>query len=185
MDIKFAYTILYVEDVTKTIEFYKNSFGFEEKLLTPEKDYGEIKSGETTLAFASIELGNSNFNKGFIESNLNKKPFGIELAFTTTEVEKVMKIAIENGATLLEEKVTKYPNQWFNFYEFWNINNPSNNNCNYRSNKNCASSNIFYVSNFIVKIWMDKVCNFFGSSIYPFYAHNESDSDNLKHPLGS
>lgn len=107
MDIQYAYTILYVKDVPKTMEFYKKSFGFEQKMLTPENDYGEIKSGITTLAFGNIELGESNFKKGFIESKLDNKPFGFELAFTTLNVEKTMESAIANGAILLEEPVTK------------------------------------------------------------------------------
>lgn len=107
MEIQYAYTILYVNNVPKTIEFYNKAFGFEQKFLTPEKDYGEIISGTTTIAFANLELGKSNFKKGFTESNLNEKPFGIELAFTTSEVEKVMENAIKIGAELLEETVTK------------------------------------------------------------------------------
>ncbi|WP_420573534.1 VOC family protein [Kordia sp.] len=107
MDIQYAYTILYVSDVSKTIEFYKKAFGFEQKFLTPENDYGEIKSGNTTIAFSNLELGNSNFKNGFLESKLSEKPFGVELAFTTSEVEKVMDNAIENGAVLLAQAVTK------------------------------------------------------------------------------
>ncbi|UZO80384.1 VOC family protein [Aquimarina sp. ERC-38] len=89
------------------MEFYKNAFGFVQKFLTPEKDYGEINSGTTTIAFANTELGNSNFKKGFSESTLNDKPFGIELAFTTSTVEKLMQNAVKNGAVLLEKTVTK------------------------------------------------------------------------------
>ncbi len=107
MDIQYAYTILYVKDVPRTMEFYKKAFGFNQKFLTPENDYGEIISGTTTIAFANLELGKSNFKKGFSESKLNEKPFGIELAFTTSEVEKVMESAIESGAIRLEETVTK------------------------------------------------------------------------------
>ena len=107
MDIQYAYTILYVKDVPGTIEFYEKAFGFEQKFLTPENDYGEIISGSTTLAFANLELGNSNFKKGFTESKLSEKPFGIELAFTTSEVEKVMDQAVKNGAKILEASVTK------------------------------------------------------------------------------
>ena len=62
---EFAYTILYVEDVTETIAFYEKAFGFIRKFITAESDYGELISGETTIAFASIELGNSNFKSGF------------------------------------------------------------------------------------------------------------------------
>ena len=89
------------------MEFYKKAFGFEQKFLTPENDYGEIISGTTTIAFANLELGNSNFEKGFTESRLSEKPFGIELAFTTSEVEKVMGSAIKIGAEQFAETVTK------------------------------------------------------------------------------
>lgn len=98
---------MYVSDVPATIEFYKNAFGFDKKMLTPENDYGEIVSGSTTIAFANLELGHSNFKQGFRQSKPSEKPFGIELAFTTLEVEKVMQIAVKNGAEILEEMVTK------------------------------------------------------------------------------
>jgi len=107
MDIKFAYTILYVENVPKTMEFYKTVLGFEQKILTPENDYGELRSGATTIAFANHELGHSNFKEGFAESNIANKPFGIELAFTTDKVEETMERAIQNGAVLLADAVTK------------------------------------------------------------------------------
>ncbi len=107
MDIQYAYTILYVKDVEKTVEFYHKAFGFEQKLLTPEKDYGEVASGSTTLAFASIELGKMNFKEGFIESKLEQQALGIELAFTSEKVDETMKHAIANGASLLEPSTTK------------------------------------------------------------------------------
>ena len=107
MDIQYTYTIHYVEDVTKTLVFYNEAFGFKTKFATPEGDYGELISGSTTLAFANLELGSANFKEGFSASRLDKKPFGIELAFTTTDVEEAMEIAITKGATLLEETVAK------------------------------------------------------------------------------
>jgi lactoylglutathione lyase len=61
---KYAYTILYVENVIETIEFYESAFGFSRKFNTPASDYGEMITGETTIAFASVELGDSNFKKG-------------------------------------------------------------------------------------------------------------------------
>lgn len=107
MSIQYAYTILYVENVEESMEFYQQVFGFEQKLITPEKDYGELLSGTTTLAFANLELGKSNFRQGFTQSSLNERPFGIELAFATEHVEEVMETALKHGATLLEETVTK------------------------------------------------------------------------------
>ncbi len=105
--IKFAYTILYVQDVIKAVEFYENAFGFNRKFVTPEKDYGELLVGETTLSFASTLLAKSNLTNGFTESNLVDKPFGIEIGFTTDNVEKTVLRAIKAGATIVENPSTK------------------------------------------------------------------------------
>ena len=105
--IKFAYTILYVEDVVKTINFYEQAFGFSKKFITPDNSYGEVISGETTLSFASKTLALSNLKDGFIESNLIEKPFGIEIGFTTDDVQAAIKKAIEAGAKLYAEPKEK------------------------------------------------------------------------------
>ncbi len=104
---KYAYTILYVENIIETIEFYERAFGFSRKFITPEKDYGELISGETTIAFASIALGNSNFKNGFEKITKAKKPFGVELAFTTEHIESDFQKAMNAGATEFEPLVEK------------------------------------------------------------------------------
>jgi len=104
---KYAYTILYVEDVEKTITFYENAFGFQKKFITPESDYGELVSGEVTIAFASLNLGKSNFKNGFQKSDSNSKPFGIEIVFTTETIEKDFNTAIEAGAIEYEAVIEK------------------------------------------------------------------------------
>ena len=104
---KYGYTIIYVKDVVETIEFYEKAFGFQRKFITPEKDFGELLSGETTISFASIELGNTNFKKGF-ESLPNKgKPVGIEMAFVTEDIENDFQKAVYAGAVVYEKIVTK------------------------------------------------------------------------------
>lgn len=105
--IKFAYTILYVKDVTRAVEFYENAFGLSRKFIAPENDYGELSVGETTLSFASTILAKSNLTHGFMESSLADKPFGIEIGLTTDDVEKTVSTAIEAGATLVENPKTK------------------------------------------------------------------------------
>ncbi|WP_299097982.1 VOC family protein [uncultured Winogradskyella sp.] len=104
---KYAYTILYVEDIEKTIEFYNSAFGFQKKFMTPKHDYGELVSGETTIAFASNELGQSNFKKGFEKLDLNTKPNGIEMAFTTENIEDDFAKAIKAGAIQYEPIIEK------------------------------------------------------------------------------
>ena len=95
---KFAYTIIYVESVSETVEFYQKAFGFTKKFVNPEGDYGELISGETTLSFASNELGKSNFKAGFTALSSLDKPAGVELAFTTESIEEDFQRAIEAGA---------------------------------------------------------------------------------------
>jgi lactoylglutathione lyase len=105
--VEYKYTIAYVKDVTATIEFYEKAFGFERIFVTPENDYGELNTGNTTLSFASFELGNSNFKNGFTQSSLSDKPFGVEFAFVTDDIEFAFVTAIEYGAIVLEEITTK------------------------------------------------------------------------------
>ncbi|MEO0469257.1 MAG: VOC family protein [Bacteroidota bacterium] len=105
--INYAYTILYVEDVEKSLRFYETAFQFQRVFMTEEKDYGELASGQTKIAFASIDLANSNLKNGFTPSQPGQVPFGIELGLTTDNVQKTCDQAIAAGAHLLEAPITK------------------------------------------------------------------------------
>ena len=105
--IKFAYTILYVQDVTRAIDFYEKAFAFTRKFITPDNSYGELLMGDTTLSFASTALAETNLKDGFIESSLSEKPFGIEIGFTTEDVEATVKVAVEAGAIMVAEPKIK------------------------------------------------------------------------------
>lgn len=95
---KYKYTIFYVENVSHTLDFYTKAFGFKKKLITPEGDYGELLTGETTISFGSVELGNSNFKKGFMRLDSLTKPAGMEMAFVTENIDADFRKAIESGA---------------------------------------------------------------------------------------
>lgn len=113
--IKFAYTILYVKDVEKSIDFYEKAFGFSRKFVTPENDYGELLVGETTLSFCSLTLANSNFKDGFIERILSTIEFSaqtiksyksiLEKIFASEDVER------KNTMTRLETEIKKLQTQ--------------------------------------------------------------------------
>jgi lactoylglutathione lyase len=105
--VKLGYTILYVSNVTRSIEFYESAFGFERKFVTPENDYGELSTGETTISFASIALANSNLKSGFLQSSPIDKPFGLELALVTETVLETMEQAVSAGATVIEKPIQK------------------------------------------------------------------------------
>ena len=105
--IKFGYTIFYVTDVTKSIEFYEQAFGFTRKFITPEGDYGEMLTGETTISFASTDFANSNLEGGFIQCDLNDQPFGIEIGLLTDDVGAAVTNAVAAGAKLISEPAQK------------------------------------------------------------------------------
>jgi uncharacterized glyoxalase superfamily protein PhnB len=105
--VKLGYTILYVSDVIKSIVFYESAFGFQRKFITPENDYAELLTGETTISFVSLELAHSNLKNGFLESKQTAKPFGIELALVTENVQEVIEKALNSGAILEENPIEK------------------------------------------------------------------------------
>ena len=105
--VKFGYTILYVESVEESIVFYENVFGFSRKFITPDSDYGELITGETTLSFASKKLASENLKDGFTESNLDDKPFAIEIGFITDDVPELVQKATSFGAVLVKEPIQK------------------------------------------------------------------------------
>ena len=105
--VKLAYTILYVKDVAKSISFYERAFGLKRKFIAPGDEYGELTTGDTTLSFAAVSLAKTNLSAGFIESSKDGRPFGIEIAFTTEDVEKVFNDAVKAGAIAVEKAKTK------------------------------------------------------------------------------
>ena len=94
------YTILYVENVVDTMTFYQNAFGLERLMLHESNEYGELNTGDTKLAFASINLINE-LGKSAVKPDSNKPTF--EIAFETENVEQALAKAINAGATLIQE----------------------------------------------------------------------------------
>ena len=97
---QFAYCVLYVEDVAATLEFYEKAFGLKTKVLHESGDYGELAVGETALSFSSHKL-----MREIGKSPGRPKPDAptFEIAFTTDDVAKAMKQAVNNGARVVQE----------------------------------------------------------------------------------
>jgi lactoylglutathione lyase len=104
---KFGYTIIYVPDVSASMEFFTHAFGIEPRFLHESGMYGELETGETTLAFAAHDLGKMNFPAGHIEAHSSTKPLGIEIALLTSDVSAAHKHALEAGASELSAPVEK------------------------------------------------------------------------------
>ncbi|AOA59105.1 VOC family protein [Acinetobacter larvae] len=92
---KFAYNILYVEDVSKTVQFYRSAFHFDLKFQYEQGDYAELESGYTTLAFSSFELIRS-LGKTPHRANAQNPTF--ELIFVTDSLEEDLQRAKQAGA---------------------------------------------------------------------------------------
>lgn len=105
--IRFAYTILYVKDVVRTIEFYENVFMLERKFISENGEYGELNTGDTTLSFAKQDFIYSQFHGGFVESRISAPPLGMEIAFATDNVPALFTAAIEAGASEVKAAETK------------------------------------------------------------------------------
>ncbi len=104
--IRFGYTILYVKNVEETIAFYHNAFGFAQKFITPEKDYAELATGDTTLAFASYSVAEYNgITIGTISADTPPPPF--EITFVCDDLESTWKQAVEAGALIVKEPAQK------------------------------------------------------------------------------
>jgi len=104
---KLGYTIIYVPNVADSLTFFENAFGLSRRFLHELGDYGELETGETTLAFASHELGNTNFPAGFVAASESSKPLGVEIALVTPSVAEAHAKALAAGATELKEPETK------------------------------------------------------------------------------
>ncbi|NCR24511.1 MAG: VOC family protein [Microcystis aeruginosa L111-01] len=98
---KLGYTIVYVPSVIDSLRFFNQAFGLEQRFLHESGDYGELNTGETTLAFAAHGLGEMNFPEGYVRASESKQPLGIEIGLITSDVHSAHKSAIRNGATEL------------------------------------------------------------------------------------
>ncbi len=104
---KFGYTIIYVADVSASVEFYEKAFGLSRRFVHESGQYAEMETGGTTLAFTANELAAENITDRFTENKSNEAPAGIEIAFMTEDVEAGFAKAVKAGATAIREPVTK------------------------------------------------------------------------------
>jgi len=96
---KLGYTIIYVPEVADSLKFFCDAFGMKQKFIHDSGDYGELQTGETTLAFASHTLGATNLPGGYLKANESSSPLGFEIALVTEDVTKAHAQALEAGAS--------------------------------------------------------------------------------------
>lgn len=104
---KLGYTIAYVADVPASLAFFENAFGLTRRFLHEGGDYGELETGPTTLAFASLELGRANFDGGVLAASESSRPLGMEIALLTDDVPAAHARAVDAGAVELKAPQVK------------------------------------------------------------------------------
>jgi len=107
---KYGYTLIYVEDVLKTLEFYEKAFGFERGMVYEEDgivDYAELKTGEVAIGFASYDLAKMNLGEKYERISPKGNPVGLEIIFVDDDVEISTNKAVKAGAKLIAEPIKK------------------------------------------------------------------------------
>ena len=96
---QFGYTILYVEDVPRTLDFYEAAFGLTRRFLHESGDFGELDTGATALAFSSLRLMRE---LGKNPQRASAEAPSFEIAFTTPDVAAAVRRAVDAGAQLVQ-----------------------------------------------------------------------------------
>lgn len=95
----FSQTILYVEDVHRSISFYKKAFGLDERFITEGGEYGEIESQTVALAFSKRKHVDSHLGIKYQSLDLKNPPPPFEICFIVDDVDAAFDQAVEAGAT--------------------------------------------------------------------------------------
>ncbi|KAK6935897.1 Glyoxalase-like domain, group 6 [Dillenia turbinata] len=104
----FAYTVIYVNDVAKSIAFYKKAFGCVVRRLDESHRWGELESGQTTIAFTPSHQHETDDITGSVQApKTGKERAPVELCFAYTDVDAAYKRAVENGAVPVSEPEEK------------------------------------------------------------------------------
>lgn len=94
---KFGYTIIYVADVVATVQFYELAFGLKTTFIHESKQYAQVETGQTALAFVAEDLMAAQ-DIAFRKNNRTQAPAGFELAFVTENVSQAYTKALDAGA---------------------------------------------------------------------------------------
>ncbi len=104
---KLGYTILYVASVPDTIAFYEKAFGLERGMVTPTNEYGELKTGDTKLAFAANSFVKTLTGVAFEEAAPGKSAPPVELGMVTEDVDAAYAKALAAGAVSIKKPEKK------------------------------------------------------------------------------
>jgi len=95
--VKFAKTIVYVEEAEASLKFFEQAFGF--KATYYGNGYGEVETGgDSKISFADYAVGQSHLSEVGAPGRV-----GFELSLVSETVEEDFKRAVAAGAEALKE----------------------------------------------------------------------------------
>ncbi len=126
---QFAKTIVYVADVAESLAFFEKAFGLKTRFIE-DAGYGEVDTGDTILAFATLKTGDYNLPDGYTATPPQSNQVTFEIALVTDSVEEAFKRAVAAGAEVLQEPTTQPSGQVVSFLRcpdgtFVNLSSPS------------------------------------------------------------
>ncbi len=104
---KFAYTIVYVDDVAASLAFFEQAFGLSRRFLHESGCYGELESGATALAFVDHATARDSVGGDYIAAGSSALPLGMEIGLVTEDVAAAFERAVKAGASALKAPLTK------------------------------------------------------------------------------
>ena len=104
---RFGYTILYVRDVSASLDFYERAFGQRRRFLHESGQYAELETGGTALAFAAVELAASNLPTEFRPAPAGESAPAFEVCFVSDDVQGAFERAVREGAEPVTAPQTK------------------------------------------------------------------------------
>jgi lactoylglutathione lyase len=104
---RFGYTIAYVADPARSLDFFERAFGRARRFLHEAGDYGELDTGSTTLAFARHATARANLGVDYLAADTSMRPLGMEIGLLTEDVAAACERAVAAGAALLKAPVEK------------------------------------------------------------------------------
>jgi len=104
---QFGYTIVYVDNVEASIDFFERAFGLQRAFVSPGGEFGTLATGSTALAFCQHATALDSVGQPYVVAQTSPQPLGIEIGLVTAEVDAAVARAVTAGATLIKPPTRK------------------------------------------------------------------------------
>src|SRR5437016_694771 len=97
MKMQFGATVLYVDDVSAVVDFYRRAFDLEVRFWDEALGFAEFETGSSGLAIAAHSVGEMLMGSAY--SRPAGRPSGVEIGFLTGEVPAAFDKVVVPSAT--------------------------------------------------------------------------------------